>query len=147
MNSFLKWLTTTCILSVLIFIAQSYFGFFTLLSTNDLSYLSYVIWGIFGLGVCVSLSEGNTTMIRTDLLSEKCMKVGLLGTVIGLALTFYNISLGDHNMSNPDVVTELTNLVFAGMGTAFTSTITGLVASLALHSYVLILCKEDNDEE
>jgi biopolymer transport protein ExbB/TolQ len=60
-----------------------------------------------------------------------CLKLGLLGTVIGLTMTFLSAFTGFQG-SSPEAIKALIDQLAAGTATAFITTIIGLIGSLML---------------
>ena len=60
-----------------------------------------------------------------------CLKLGLLGTVIGLTMTFLSAFTGFQG-SSPEAIKALIDQLAAGTATAFITTIVGLIGSLTL---------------
>lgn len=145
-NNFIKWLSITCIYIVAIFCVEYSTGVLTLMAANDLSKISYALWGLFGFGCLFAgwqcLNEPDPRKLhlkRVSDLSNIGQVMGLLGTVIGLALMFSSLDLTSLDASDQGAITAMMGSIVSGLATAFYTTILGVVISVLLWVYSFVI--------
>lgn len=135
--NFLKWLTITTVY-VVIFIGVEYnYAYFYNLFEGDKTIISQVISAVFllGVGVCFFYSlEKNPKFKKVATMAETCTMLGLLGSVIGFAITLSGAFVGA-DLEGPDLVKNIFTAISAGIPTALNTTILGIYAALALTAY------------
>ena len=132
----LNWLIITSIYGTAFYGVEYYYSMFTNMAKDDLSYICYVIWGVFVLGVFLA---GLRQIKRVSSLAGHCTVLGLLGSVAGIIWTFSDLDLTNLNAQDQDAVKTMMNSVATGLSTSLNTTYTGIVAGLGLEGYVFIL--------
>lgn len=143
-RKFLIWwlVTTTQIIGVGICI---YFGGITFVIDNDITKLSFVI---FGLWILSTISIGfksykeNYDYDTPWFIAESCMTVGMIGTVIGF-IVMLSSSFQEIDPSNVDTMRRVITELAIGMSTALLTTLCGLVASLFIKVNIVMQEQED----
>ncbi len=102
---------------------------------NDITNISWVIVfilvvGSLYLGYRVNSGERLNQGV-TDYLAEMCTAFGLLGTIIGL-IVMISGAFGSLNISDPESVKVSLLAMSSGIGSALTTTLTGIIASILL---------------
>ena len=143
-KKFLKWLALTSLFTIGIGVVEYYFEFFRSLASLDQTYLCYVIWAMTILGVSYTLVQifrDELHLKRIDQIGQKCMLVGMLGSVLGLIYSFKGF-LVDSNTIDPndrDALWQFMMDVVMGIFTSLTTTATGIIGALILGCYILLL--------
>lgn len=139
---FLRW----WLLIVLISIASIfcyYLGFFKEIFIKDTSYLCNVIYILFLVGTVWcgwntwQVSNKKNFKIENNLeigwfISELCLTIGMIGTVIGFIIMFSGEYLSNINPDNAQSIMSLIGSVANGMSTALYTTLVGLICSSLL---------------
>lgn len=102
---------------------------------NDTTNISWLIIfilvaGSLYLGYRVNSGERLNQGV-TDYLAEICTAFGLLGTIIGLIIMISG-AFGSLNISDPESVKVSLLAMSSGIGSALTTTLTGIIASILL---------------
>lgn len=143
------WLLVVLTLSGCVVI--NYFEGFEFLWANDFTKISFVIMGLFVFGSAMvgykvfSYTRDEELGFRYEgewLMSEHLLSLGLLGTVIGLLYTFIG-SFQNLNIGNVEAAQQVIITMSAGLGSAFTTTACGLVASMLLKTQLVIAEGDD----
>ena len=144
-GSFVRWWVIVILQSLSLAIAV-YFGALEQLWANDQTKLSFVILAVW---MVSTLSIGYWHLVRNKsrvnymtkigwFLSETCMAIGMIGTVIGFLLmlgsAFGNINVGD----TASLQSALKSMAL-GMSTALYTTLVGLVCGLYIKSQLVNL--------
>ena len=144
-GSFVRWWVIVILQSLSLAIAV-YFGALEQLWANDQTKLSFVILAVW---VVSTSSIGYWHLVRNKsaveymtkigwFLSETCMAIGMIGTVIGFLLmlgsAFGNINVGD----TASLQSALKSMAL-GMSTALYTTLVGLVCGLYIKSQLVNL--------
>lgn len=153
MVNFLKWWLIFCLESLILGTA-AYSGFLMVMILGDPSFVSVfimVVWlfssifiGYQTYQVMKSEPGGPTDTSTGWFLSELCMGLGLVGTVIGFILmlgAFYNFSF-----VGPEQIKGLILEMAIGSGTALYATLTGIVSSIFVKVQMLNLDKAINEK-
>lgn len=131
MSRFLIWWLLTVIQIIAVGIAVKFNGIDFLLDA-DKTYLSFAIVGIW---VIASMLVGYTSLKQFSnfdtawFLSEACISVGMIGTLIGFMYMLAN-SLTNVDPSNVDTMRVVIADMAQGMSTALVTTLCGLIFSL-----------------
>ena len=104
-------------------------GFVTFVFNGDGSYVSYGIAAILA-GSLAAAFVGLTAHLKEA--SWLCETLGFVGTLIGITIGLSGVDVAA--LGSADGIIAAGNSLFAGMGTAFCSTIVGAVAMLWLWS-------------
>jgi len=134
-RSDLRWWLWTCFTFVVIAIAGM-FGFFGALLKNDITYLGFVVIGLYVITTGWIVWKVRTKTRTFDFawyLAECMERVGLLGTFIGLAIAFQ--ALAGMAAGGADWKQSL----IQGIMTKFYASIVGLVGALMLKTQIKIL--------
>lgn len=149
MNCFIKIFLLNVVTLTALFYAQTQ-GAITHIISNDASYLSILIMTLY-VGTTVFLGhiafntdtankeEKYKLLKKTNIghfVAEHTISLGLLGTVIGLAIATSN------SLVENAVVNEIVSGLKEGLSVAFYTTISGLVCSMLLQLQLLIIGKE-----
>ena len=139
MKSILKWWLIFC-LSLLATGVAGYFNLHNILYVADTTKLSFFI-----LGLCfiTSIRLGNKTY-QVDVvedydqstevgwfISESCLALGMIGTVIGFLLML-GTAFSDLDVTSSEALQTALASMAVGMSTALYTTLTGLVCSLII---------------
>jgi hypothetical protein len=158
MKTFLKW----WLFFTLVVIATVFCGFFGLLKEiweKDASYLSYAILSLFFIGylMCGSnllllgskkkptLAEINYFEEREEVgwfLSEVCLNLGMLGTIIGFVMMLSGFNSLD--ISKQHTIQNLLTDLGRSMGTALYTTLIGLICGQCLKIQYFLMGLEIN---
>ena len=141
---FLRWWLLIVLTGVGVVIAN-YFNMIEFVWNNDFTKLSFVIAAIFTLtsvviGYKMFESSRSSTYISYEkewLASEHLLSLGLLGTVIGMLYTFLG-AFENLDISNTDAAQQVIAAMSTGMGSAFTTTMVGLTASMLLKTQLVM---------
>lgn len=139
-RNFLKWLSITTAYYVGLFALQYKTGIITTLILADASYLCMIILFVF---IIASMMATVVSHKKLEFLGGLCTSLGLLGTIIGFAMSFASNNLMAINIQNQASIMALMQGVSVGMATALNTTIFGLVAAILLSLYTFLL--EDNE--
>lgn len=142
MNVFLKWWLFIILISVFSIFCY-YLGVLKEIFTKDTSFLSNIIYllflsGTFWCGLNTwRFCNDKKFNIKNNLeigwfVSELCLTVGMIGTVIGFILMFSGDHLLKVNVENSQSMMALIGAVANGMSTALYTTLVGLVCSSLL---------------
>jgi len=134
----LKLYLILCLTIVLFSAMEKFFKLFSILQQNDPTYLCWVILFVFIAGILTGFYEvyNGLRMVKTLQMADMATSVGLLGTIVGIAVSFYGISQSGFDFSNPETVNIVAKAIFEGLGTAFTTTVAGLIAAITLNTYI-----------
>ena len=136
--NFLKWLTITTVYLV-IFIGVEYnYAYFYNLFEGDSTIICEVIAAVFltGMGLCLFYSlEENPKFKKIERLADICTMLGLLGSVIGFAITLAGAFSGGTDLEGSELAKNILTSIAAGIPTALNTTILGIYAALALIAY------------
>jgi hypothetical protein len=142
---FLQW-WLVFVTQLLAIMASLYFGGLIFLLNNDVTYLSFVliiVWLITSSAIGYKTYQAKPTNEKSWFISESCMTVGMIGTVVGF---IYMLS-GNFADINPEDINQMREIIgdmATGMGTALLTTLVGLIASLFLK---IQLVNQDEVEE
>ena len=144
MGRFLKWQIITLVYICIIFMVEFNYSFFSGMAAVDATYICYVHWGVFLLGCswagCKSLpSSSEPKYERVNLLCEYSTTLGLLGSVMGIAIMFQGLDLMGVDLTDKSKILDMMGSITIGLGSALTTTITGIIVSLALSLYIFTL--------
>jgi len=145
-KAFLQWWLIFSLIvagSVLAYIT----GLISIINTADFTKISFLIYTLF---IVFSIKCGfNTAKNREDtsgwFVSDILVKLGLIGTLIGLIYVF-TTSLGSIDVSQPQTMKAAISSMMTGMGTALYTTIIGLSCSLILQLQLHNLEKTIEDD-
>lgn len=118
------------------FIAATATGFTRFVFEGDGSYVSYVIAVILVASLAGSAAGRRKHILKAAWL---CEALGFFGTVVGIAMGLYQ---GGGNLSTTEGLIAAGNALYAGMGTAFFSTIVGFICMLWLWSVAQVVGEE-----
>jgi hypothetical protein len=104
-------------------------GYLTFVFNGDGSYASYVIAGILAVSL-VAAFMGVTRHLKEA--AWLCETLGFVGTLVGITIGLSGVDVS--SLGSAEGIIAAGNSLFAGMGTAFCSTITGAFAMLWLWS-------------
>lgn len=114
-------------------------GFLDYLWTVDISKLSFIILlillvgvGLYGILLFKKRVSAEKIINLGYELSDTCMSLGMLGTVIGFIVM--TISMASSNVSNIDQVKQLIQLTTTGLSTALFTTAAGLITNIVLRA-------------
>jgi hypothetical protein len=131
-STFIKWLTITVPTFVGALICGKY-GLYEHVYQFDKSFLSFTIIGLF-IATSLYIGKMSFNLQRKGielcwLISEQCLTLGMIGTVIGFLMM-----LGDMNILTSDVeaISRFLAKFSIGFGTALYTTIVGLICSSLL---------------
>ncbi|PZP58654.1 MAG: hypothetical protein DI604_33255 [Delftia acidovorans] len=99
-------------------------GFVQFAFIGDQSRISYVIAAIVGVGVALAFTGRKAHLMRAAWL---CEVLGFVGTLVGITL-----GLSGADLSTSEGLIAAGNALYAGMGTAFCSTLVGVAGMLWL---------------
>ena len=151
-NSMLKWWLIFC-LQLLVFFIFVYFDGITTLWNVDLTRLSYAIIVIWLLtSIFIGRWHTNISLKITDnelnigfFLSEVCLALGMLGTVVGF-LIMLGTTFTEMDVTNVITLQNAIAKMAKGMSTALYTTLIGLVCSLFLKFQMVNLEYRVNNE-
>jgi hypothetical protein len=132
-RKFLQW-WLAFVIQLLAISGALYFGGLSFLLNNDVTYLSFVliaVWLVTSFVIGYKTYQEKDTSETTWFISDSCMTVGMIGTVVGF---IYMLS-GNFADINPEDINQMREIIgdmATGMGTALLTTLVGLVASLFL---------------
>jgi len=139
METRLKWWAMFCSSIVMLFLCWQ-FGFLTTLYNTDVTYISWLITGLY---IVLSLRAGwkiHMFDITNDkqsssrpewYMSEMLLSLGMVGTVIGF-IYMLSTMFTDINVQDINSVQYALGQMATGMGTALWTTLTGLICSILL---------------
>lgn len=142
MSNFLRWLTLTSMFLVAIGVAEMNYAFFSGMASIDTTYICYVIWSLFGFGVvwtCFQSLNDKPHLERVIFLAEISTTLGLLGSFIGLGMSFLNLNISEVDFGDKSQILNMMEVVTNGLGISLTTTITGIIASILLSLYVFVI--------
>ena len=148
-KQFLRWWLLV-VLTIIGAVVANYFNMIEFVWDNDFTKISFVIAAIFTLTSAVigykmlETSRGSAFISyeKEWLASEHLLSLGLLGTVIGMLYTFIS-AFENLDISNTDAAQQVIAAMSAGLGSAFTTTMVGLMASMLLKTQ-LVMAEEDS---
>ncbi len=145
--NFLKWLTITTAYLVVVILAEYNYSYFGKLIEADQTGISLAIIGVFlgGVGSCLwySCKEAEPRFEKVMVLSEVCTMLGLLGSVVGFAITFSGLLTSGE--SNEELAQSIIASVSGGLPTALNTTIMGIYAALGLTAYPFFISRGSQD--
>jgi hypothetical protein len=145
--NYLRWLFLTTFYLICISVAELKFSFFSYMAYNDLSYISYVIWFIFAVGLVWSFIcslEKEPNMSKFDKFSLLATTLGLLGTFVGMAQGLASEDFMTLDINDKQSILSVLGGTTKNMGTALNTTIVGLLTYVMLHFYTLFFnCKKE----
>ena len=125
-----------------------HFGFVDYLLATDMTYLSFVIFGIFQLANIYLLYKSYQVKrgmyFDSDrygplwFTSDAMLSLGMIGTLVGF-ITALSTAFGSVDTTNPEQLKQVLAVIATGMGTALTTTLMGLVGSLILKTQLVHL--------
>jgi hypothetical protein len=139
MKSLLKWWLIFC-LTLLAIVILGYFNLHNILYEADTTKLSFFIFGLF---FVTSIWLGRKTYqvdVEEDydqstevgwFISESCLALGMIGTVIGFLLML-GTSFSDLDVTSSEALQSALASMALGMSTALYTTLIGLVCSLII---------------
>lgn len=138
---FLKWWLLFVLICV--FCVFGYcLNFFNIIYKNDTSYLCNLIYLLFlyasfwcGYQTWKLDKKENINKSNLEIgwfVSELCLTVGMIGTVVGFIMMFSDDNLLKINVENQQSIMSLIGSVATGMSTALYTTLVGLVCSSLL---------------
>jgi len=144
-GSFIRWWVIVILQSLSLAIAV-YFGATEEIWLNDQTKLSFVILAIWAVS---TLSIGYWHLARNKsrvnymtkigwFLSETCMAIGMIGTVIGFLLMLGS-AFGNINVADTASLQTALKFMALGMSTALYTTLVGLVCGLYIKSQLVNL--------
>lgn len=144
-GSFIRWWVIVILQSLSLAIAV-YFGAIEEIWRNDQTKLSFVILAIWAVS---TLSIGYWHLARNKskvnymtkigwFLSETCMAIGMIGTVIGFLLMLGS-AFGNINVADTASLQTALKFMALGMSTALYTTLVGLVCGLYIKSQLVNL--------
>lgn len=117
-----------------------HFGIYEFILDADITYLSFVVFAMWIIGTVqvahIINIDGNYD--TPWFISESCLSVGMIGTLIGFMIMLGS-SFENVDPSNIDSMKNVITSMAQGMSTALVTTLSGLVASLALKVQIVIL--------
>lgn len=141
-NFALKWWIIVCI-QVLIISLSVYFGMWTHIAQVDVTYISFIIMGVWAITTCF-IGKYHFTGNREKFLpvgwflAEVCLSLGMLGTVSGFLIMLVT-SFESIDVTNTQTLQEAISSMALGMGTALYTTMIGIVTSLFIKSQLVNL--------
>lgn len=141
----LWWLVFT--LQAILFGVSFHFGSYEYLLNNDLTRLSFVItaiWIVTSFVIGVKTFNDSQNYSKTWFVSDSCMTVGMIGTVVGFMLMLGS-SFANIDPSNTVQTKQVISDMASGMGTALLTTLVGLIASLFLKIQLIVAEKADDE--
>ena len=139
MKSLLKWWLIFCLM-LLATAGSGYFGLHTTLYSADTTKLSFFILGLcFSTSVWIGIKTYKVSELEdfsqsTDVgwfVSESCLALGMIGTVIGFLLML-GTAFTNLDITNSVALQEALASMAVGMSTALYTTLIGLISSLVL---------------
>ena len=139
MKSLLKWWLIFCLMLLSIAIS-GYFGLHTTLYGADTTKLSFFILGLcFSTSAWIGIKTYKVSELKdfsqsTDVgwfVSESCLALGMIGTVIGFLLML-GTAFTDLDVTNSAALQDALASMAVGMSTALYTTLIGLISSLIL---------------
>jgi hypothetical protein len=141
-NIFLKWWLIFALISVFSVFCYCLNAFY-IIYKNDTSYLCNLIYilflgGSFWCGYQAwQANKSNSCSLKHNLeigwfISELCLTIGMIGTVIGFIMMFSGESILKINVENQQSMMNLIGSVANGMSTALYTTLVGLICSSLL---------------
>lgn len=123
-------------------VGQFQFGLMSLLYGADSTYLSFLILAI-AVGTSVALGVVRKTVRGSDnnmfwFLSDAVLSIGMVGTLFGFLLVLGS-AFTDVDTTSTESMTAAIAVLAAGMSTALTTSLVGLVSSLWLKLQLVIL--------
>lgn len=143
---FLRW-WLLIVLMIVGGVIANYFNAVEFLYNNDVTRLSFLIIAIFILtssvvGYKILLTERGIKKYRIYerewFAAEAMLSVGLLGTVIGFSIVLLG-TFGDLDLSSSSSVQDAISMMSSGMGSAMTTTGTGLLLSILLKCQLILV--------
>lgn len=145
--NFLKWLTITTAYLVVVILAEYNYSYFGKLIEADQTGISLAIIGVFlgGVGSCLwySWKDPEPKFEKVMVLCEACTMLGLLGSVVGFAITFSGLLTSGE--SNEELAQSIIASVSGGLPTALNTTIMGIYAALGLTAYPFFISRGSQD--
>jgi len=142
-GNLLKWWLLVVLTAAGVVIVN-YFDGIQFVYNNDLTKLSFVIAALFVLTSAVvgykifTNGDGKYQNYEAEwLVSEHLLSLGLAGTVIGLLIVFTG-AFKDLDITNVQSAQQVIVSLSSGLGSAFTTTLCGLVFSMILKSQLVI---------
>lgn len=126
----------------------AYFGVFSTVIRTDTSYLSVVIFVLFFFTTCwiglMTLRKAYGTVIAPNyslgwFLSELCMMLGMIGTVVGFIFTLVKTLGSGVSFSDAAALQAVVADLARGVGTAAWTTLFGLIAAASIKLQMLNL--------
>lgn len=145
--NFLKWLTITTAYLVVVILAEYNYSYFGKLIEADQTGISLAIIGVFlgGVGSCLwyAWKDPKPKFEKVAVLCEACTMLGLLGSVVGFAITFSGLLTSGG--SNEELAQSIIASVSGGLPTALNTTIMGIYAALGLTAYPFFISRSCKD--
>jgi len=141
-KKFLSWLLISSVYVTSFIGVESQTGILSEMANNDVSRICYVILGLFVFGMVIAgIQSWNNAMHfkRIDQIGGMSQSMGLLGTIIGLVMMFAQINSGNLDPSDKQAVLSMMEQMSSGLATALNTTMCGIISSLALGLYTLVL--------
>lgn len=138
-KKFMTWWLVT-VIQCIVLGAAAYLGAVEFLWNADTTKLSFLIIVMF---IASTVNMGYISYNQKEnydnpyFVSEACMTVGMIGTVIGFMLMLGS-SFDAIDPSNVDSMRRVITDMASGMSTALLTTLAGLVASLFLKTQIVI---------
>ena len=124
------------------------FGFVDYLMKTDVTYLSFIIFGVSQVANAVllhkSYQQKKGVSFQEDrygplwFTSDALLSLGMVGTLVGF-ITVLSTAFGDVDAANPEQLKQILSVIATGMGTALVTTLVGLVSSLILKTQLVQL--------
>ena len=150
---FYHWWTTTVLFWVGTAVAY-YFGFVNWLFETDITYLTFIIFGLFNVMnvwaglVAWKVKQGKKFPEHSYgplwFSSDAFISLGMIGTLIGFLLVL-TTAFGSVDSADVDQVKMVISELASGMGVALTTTLVGLVCSLTM-KYQLVAIEQENEK-
>lgn len=141
-RKFLSWLLISSVYITAFIGVESQTGILSEMARNDVSRICYVILGLFIFGMTVAGFQAWKNALhfkRIEQVGGMSQSMGLLGTIIGLIIMFAQINSSSLDPSDKQAVLSMMEQMSSGLATALNTTMFGIIASLALGLYTLVL--------
>lgn len=132
------WLVVT--LQAILFGISFHFGSYEYLLNNDLTKLSFLIiliWIVTSFVIGYKSFNNSNDYSKTWFISDACMTLGMIGTVIGFMLMLGS-SFENIDPANTAQTKQVISYMAQGMSTALLTTLIGLIASLFLKIQLIV---------
>lgn len=134
----------TTFFTIVIAVVEFSTQFFSYMAAVDSSYICYSLWFVLAGGVGYVLtyaSKEDPKLERILYLADMSTVLGLLGSVLGIGFTMSQLKLAEVDFGSKEEIIRMMDAVTQGLGISITTTVTGILASIILSIYVLVLRK------